>query len=150
KVVDRIRRSATRLNKMIDDLLDVSRIEARRMSLDRVETDLASFLDDAVERLSALAPGHPVRFQARVRPARALVDALRLEQVLGNLIVNAAKYGLPEDEIAIELAIDDSEYTVAVRNRGNGIEAAEMPKLFQRFTRSDKTRTGSGPGLGVG
>jgi PAS domain S-box-containing protein len=150
KVVDRIRRSTTRLNKMIDDLLDVSRIEAHRLSLERVETDLASFLDDAVERLSSLAPGHPVRFQARVRPARALVDALRLEQVLGNLLSNAAKYGLPEDEIAIELVRYGSEYRVAVRNRGGGIEAAEMPKLFQRFARSGKTRSGSVPGLGVG
>src|SRR5262249_5653602 len=150
KVVDRIRRSTTRLNKMIDDLLDVSRIEAHRLSLERVETDLASFMDDAVERLSSLAPGHPVRFQALVRPAPALVDVLRLEQVLGNLIVNAAKYGLPEDAIAIELAKYGSEYKVAVRNRGGGIEPAEMPKLFERFSRSERRRDGQVPGLGVG
>jgi signal transduction histidine kinase len=150
KVVERIRRSTARLNKMIEDLLDVSQIEARRVALERVETDLASFMDDAVERLSSLAPGHPVRFQARVKPAPALVDALRLEQVLGNLISNAAKYGLPEDEISIELARYGSEYEVAVRNRGGGIEPAEMPKLFQRFSRSEKTRGGTVPGLGVG
>jgi signal transduction histidine kinase len=150
RVVERIRRSTTRLNKMIDDLLDVSRIEAHRLSLERVETDLASFMDDAVERLSSLAPGHPVRFHARVRPAPAFVDALRLEQVLGNLISNAAKYGVPEDEIAIELVGCGSDYKVAVRNRGGGIEAAEMPKLFQRFARSGKPRSGSVPGLGVG
>jgi PAS domain S-box-containing protein len=150
KVVDRIRRSATRLNKMIDDLLDVSRIEARRLSLERVETDLASFMDDVVERLSSLAPGHRVRFQALVRPAPALVDALRLEQVLGNLISNAAKYGLPEDEISIELTRYGSEYKVAVRNRGGGIEPTEMPMLFQRFSRSRKTSGGTVPGLGVG
>jgi len=150
RVVERIRRSTTRLNKMIDDLLDVSRIEAHRLSLERVETDLASFMDDAVERLSSLAPGHQVRFKALVRPASALVDVLRLEQVLGNLIVNAAKYGLAEDEIAIELAAYGSEYKVAVRNRGGGIEPAEMPKLFERFTRSEKRRNGQVPGLGVG
>jgi signal transduction histidine kinase len=135
---------------MIEDLLDVSQIEARRLSLERVETDLASFMDDAVERLSSLAPGHPVRFQARVRPAPALVDALRLEQVLGNLISNAAKYGLSEDVISVELVRYGSEYEVAVRNRGGGIEPAEMPKLFQRFSRSEKTRSGTVPGLGVG
>jgi PAS domain S-box-containing protein len=150
RVVERIRRSTTRLNKMIDDLLDVSRIEAHRLSLERVETDLASFMDDAVERLSSLAPGHPVRFQALVRPASAFVDVLRLEQVLGNLIVNAAKYGEPKDEIAIELARYGSEYRVAVRNRGGGIEPAEIPKLFERFSRSEKRRNGQVPGLGVG
>jgi PAS domain S-box-containing protein len=150
KVVDRIRRSTTRLNKLIDDLMDVSRIEARRLSLERVETDLASFMDDAVERLSSLAPGHRVRFDARVRPAPALVDVLRLEQVLGNLISNAAKYGLPGDEISIELARHGAEYKIAVLNRGAGIEPTEMPKLFQRFSRSEKMRSGSVPGLGVG
>jgi signal transduction histidine kinase len=64
--------------------------------------------------------------------------------------VNAAKYGLAEDEIAIELAAYGSEYKVAVRNRGGGIEPAEMPKLFERFTRSEKRRNGQVPGLGVG
>jgi PAS domain S-box-containing protein len=150
KAIDRIRRSTTRLNKMIDDLLDVSRLETRRLALDRAETDLASIMDDAVERLSLLAPGHPVQFQARVRPAPVLVDPVRLEQVLGNLIANAGKYGQPEKEILVELTASNSDYEVAVVNRGVGIQSTDMPKLFQRFWRSDTTPSGSNHGLGLG
>jgi PAS domain S-box-containing protein len=150
KVVDRIRRSAMRLNSMIDDLLDVSRIEARQLSLTRVETDLALLTEDAVERLSSLAPGHVVQFRAQVKPALALVDSARFEQVLGNLISNAAKYGAPGDEISIELIRFGAEYKVAVTNRGGGISAEDIAKLFQRFTRSETTQSGSVPGLGLG
>jgi len=150
KVVDRIRRSAMRLNSMIDDLLDVSRIEARRLSLRRVEADLAALTEDAVERLSSLAPGHAVRFRALVKPAPALVDAARFEQVLGNLISNASKYGAPGDEISIELIRFGSEYKIAVTNRGGGIAPDDMAKLFERFTRSATTQSSSVPGLGLG
>ena len=149
KLIQRIHRATTRLNKMIDDLLDASRIEAHRLDLEPVETDLASLMDDAVERLSSLAPGHPVRFRAQVRPAPVLVDSVRFEQVLGNLISNAAKYGQPNEEISIDLAKHDSAYAVAVVSRGRGIALADMPRLFHRFSRSDTTR-GSIPGLGLG
>jgi PAS domain S-box-containing protein len=150
KVLDRIRRSAMRLNSMIDDLLDVSRIEARQLSLTRVENDLAVLTADAVERLSSLAPDQSVRFRALVKPALALVDAARFEQVLGNLISNAAKYGAPGDEISIELIRFGSEYKVAVTNRGRGIAPEDMAKLFERFTRSETTPGTSVPGLGLG
>ncbi|HET6959452.1 MAG TPA: ATP-binding protein, partial [Vicinamibacterales bacterium] len=150
KMIERIRRSTARLNMMIDDLLDVSRIEARRLQLTRVETDLASLMDDAVERLSSLAPGHPVQFVARVRPAPVLVDSGRFEQVLGNLISNAAKYGQPSEKISIDLAKDGADYVVTVINRGRGIASSELPKLFQRFWRSERTRGSARPGLGLG
>jgi PAS domain S-box-containing protein len=150
KVIERIRRSTGRLNAMIDDLLDVSRIEARRLQLQRVETDLASLMDDAVGRLSSLAPGHPVEFHAGVRPAPVLVDSLRFEQVLGNLISNAAKYGQASERISIELDASGDEYIITVINSGCAIAPAEIPKLFQRFWRSEGIRGSSAPGLGLG
>jgi PAS domain S-box-containing protein len=150
KVVDRIRRSAMRLNSMIDDLLDVSRIEARRLSLNRVEADLAVLTEDAVERLASLAPGHAVRFRPLVKPAPALVDSARFEQVLGNLISNAAKYGWPGGEISIDLVRFGSQYKLAVTNRGRGIAPADLTKLFQRFSRSETTQSSSVPGVGLG
>jgi signal transduction histidine kinase len=107
-------------------------------------------MDDVVERLSRLAPGHPVRFHAGVRPAPALLDAVRLEQIMGNLISNAAKYGEPTDEILIDLSRYGFAYKVAVVNHGHGIDPVDMPKLFQRFYRSEMTRSSSIPGLGVG
>src|SRR4029077_136473 len=86
-----IRRATEHLNKMIGDLADVSQIEARRLNLDRVETDLATWLGDAVDRLSLLTGGHHVRLTKTATSAVAFVDAVRIEQVLGNLISNAVK-----------------------------------------------------------
>ena len=150
KLVEHIRRSTTRLNRMINDLLDVSQIDARRLALEPAEADLAALLDDAVERLADLAPGHPVLLRVRVRPASVLVDAARIEQVLGNLISNAAKYGEPGGEITIDLARSDGAFEVAVINRGRGIPPTVLRTLFQRFTRSERMRAEGIPGLGLG
>ena len=150
KVTERIRRSTSRLNTMINDLLDVSRLEARRLSLERTKTDLASLIEDAVDRLSSLVPGRRIRLGVHVRPAPAWVDAARFEQVLGNLISNAGKYGEPEGEIAIELATQGSQFKVSVVNAGGGIPPEEIPALFERFARSKTTRGSGVPGLGLG
>jgi signal transduction histidine kinase len=150
KVIDRIRRSTRRLNTMINDLLDVSRIEARHLALERTPTDLAAWLDESLDRLSRLAPANPLRLRTLVRPAPVFVDPARIEQVLGNLISNAAKYGQSQAEITIELAQPDAEFEVAVTNRGPGIVAADLPNLFQRFRRSDATRGSGISGLGLG
>jgi signal transduction histidine kinase len=78
------------------------------------------------------------------------VDSARIEQVLGNLISNAAKYGEPQAEIAIELAQHGMEFEVAVSNRGPGILPDDLPNLFQRFRRSDATRGSGISGIGLG
>jgi PAS domain S-box-containing protein len=150
KVVGRIRRSTRHMNKMIDDLLDVSLIEARRLSLACEETDLATWIDDAVERLSSMASGHPIRLSKPGGPTAAFVDAGRIEQVLANLISNAAKYGEPGAEIGIRLARTGDEFEVAVTNRGRGILPADLSQLFDRFSRSKDARGSGVAGLGLG
>lgn len=150
RAIERIRRSARQMNKMIDDLADVSLIEARRLKLDCAETDLARLLEDAVDRLSRLAGGHPVRLSKTIDSAPAIVDAARIEQVLGNLITNAAKYGEPGGEIGVRLSRSGDDSEVAVVNRGRGIPAADLPKLFERFSRREASRQSGVPGLGLG
>jgi PAS domain S-box-containing protein len=149
KVLARIRESTKRLNRLIEDLLDVSLIEARRLTIDRVETDLAAFLDDAVDRLSVLAPGHRVRLSKLVDPAPVSVDVTRIEQVLDNLVSNAAKYGQLGADIRLVLAARESSFEVAVVNSGIGIAATDLRSVFQRFARS-KERHRNVPGLGLG
>jgi PAS domain S-box-containing protein len=150
KVIDRIRRAGQHLNKMIGDLADVSQIEARRLNLDRAETDLVRWLGDAVDRLSLLTGGHPVRLATNVASAIAFVDAARIEQVLGNLVSNAAKYGEPDAEIELRLSQRGQDFEFAVTNRGRGISAGELPRLFERFSRGDTTGRSHVPGLGLG
>lgn len=149
KVLNRIRQSTRRLNTMIDDLLDVSLIEARRLHLEREDADLAVLLDAAVYRLAPLAPGHRVRLSIGVASAPVFADAARIEQVLSNLISNAAKYGEAGADIGIVLAQTGAEFEVAVISRGPGIATADLPRVFQRFARS-QPRRGGAPGLGLG
>jgi signal transduction histidine kinase len=149
-VLGRIRQSTTRLNRMINDLLDVSRIGASRLALERTETDLVPWLDEAVGRLALLAPGNPVRLRTEVRRAVASIDPMRIEQVLGNLISNAAKYGEAGAAITIRLESAGAYFEVGVSSRGLGILPTELPMLFHRFSRTDAARKGAAPGLGLG
>jgi signal transduction histidine kinase len=149
KTIDRIHRSTQHMNKMIGDLADVSRIEAHRLDLDLSETDLAIWLDDVIDRLSLLAKGHPIRISKRLESAVAFVDTERIEQILGNLISNAVKYGDPGAEIRIRLSQTDGEFEFAVTNHGPGIRAEELPQLFERFSRSEASRQMPGLGLGL-
>jgi PAS domain S-box-containing protein len=150
KAISRIQRATQHLNTMIDDLADVSQIETRRLKLDRSETDLAAWLGDALDRLSLLTGGHPVRVSKAVTSAVSFVDAGRIEQVLGNLISNAIKYGDPHAPIELRLSQRGQDIEFAVKNHGRGIPADELPRIFERFARGDTIRHGHMPGLGLG
>ena len=150
KLVEHVRRAASRLNRMINDLLDVSLLDARRLALDPAETDLAALLAEAAERIADLAPGHSVRLRLGIRRAPVFIDASRIEQVLHNLVSNAAKYGDPGGEITIDLAQSDGQFEVSVIGRGQGIQPTALKTLFQRFTRTESARARGIPGLGLG
>jgi PAS domain S-box-containing protein len=150
KVLTRIRESTKRLNRLIEDLLDVSLIESKRLTVHCAKTDLVALLDVAVDRLSLLAPGHRVRLRKLVESAPSMIDTTRIGQVLDNLVSNAAKYGELGADITIELARHDAEFEVAVISRGPGIAPADLPRVFQRFARSERERRRGVAGLGLG
>ena len=150
KVLTRIRESTKRLNRLIEDLLDVSLIEAKRLTVHCSEADLAGVLDVSVDRLSLLAPGHRVRLRKLVDSAPVMIDTTRIEQVLDNLVSNAAKYGEIGADITIALERHGAEFEVAVISRGPGIAPTDLPRMFQRFARSERERRRGIPGLGLG
>jgi PAS domain S-box-containing protein len=150
KSVARIQRSATHLDAMIHDLLDASVIDAGRLLLNRKATELVSWLEEAVDRVAVLASGHHVRIERQARDVHAAVDQLRLERVMSNLISNAAKYGEPGKDIVVTVARHDSMLEIAVTNHGRGIPPAELPKVFDRFVRTEATRATRVEGLGLG
>ena len=145
----RIQRSATHIDAMIKDLLDASVIDAGRLTLNRQLTEVVSWLEGTLDRIAALAPGHHVRLDRRVPRFEADIDQLRLERVMSNLVSNAAKYGDPDSPILVTLARRDTVLEIAVTNHGRGIPPQELPKVFDRFTRSHSTRT-KVEGLGLG
>jgi PAS domain S-box-containing protein len=147
KAVERIRSAAKRLSRMIEDLLDASRIEAKRLSIDPRPFDLRALVDTAVE-------GHregpsPLRVAVHGE-TMAFVDPDRILQVLDNLISNATKYGRPGADIQIDCVDRGLVLEVVVTNQGAGIAAEELPQLFSRFGRTRDARAERTPGIGLG
>jgi len=148
--VEHIRTASRILGRMVSDLLDMSRIEARRLALQKEDLDLAALTDSVVERLTTVTAPHPVRVEALGNVGIVPVDAARFEQALGNLLSNAAKYGEPQGEILVRLVRQENIVEVAVTNRGVGIPAADLMHIFDRFYRTSQARAENKPGAGLG
>lgn len=148
ELLERVRECARRLGRMINDLLDASRVEAERLSIEPRLGDLGALVDRTVSQLSPALTDHTVGVTGAA--AEAWFDAGRVQQVLENLLTNAAKYGRPGTPIGVELATRETEVEVAVSNEGPGIPADELARLFSRFSRTHGARASGRPGLGLG
>jgi signal transduction histidine kinase len=147
KAVERIRSASRRLNRMVEDLLDASRIEAKRLSVEPRAMDLRAIVDNVVE--SHRDGAGPIRVVAEGE-TWALIDPDRIHQVLDNLLSNATKYGRPGTEIRIDCLDRDEVLEVVVTNQGPGIASDELPRLFSRFGRTREARAERTPGIGLG
>jgi PAS domain S-box-containing protein len=148
--IERIRRSAWGLARMVDDLLDVSQMEAERLQLDRKWIDLRAIVRTTIDDLAMVAGGLHVAVSASDDLSPVFADPVRIQQVLGNLLSNAMKYGDRQSEIVVRLDQYRHQVEVSVSNRGRGIPADELSRLFDRFTRSRATERSGTPGLGLG
>jgi PAS domain S-box-containing protein len=142
--------SATRtLERMVNDLLDMSLLEAHRLRLERKRIDARVMVDESVEQLRSLS-GARITVDGNGPPMSVFVDPMRMAQVLGNLISNALKYRDPNTSIDVVLNRTEREVEIAVTNHGPGISPDDMPRLFDRFVRSKQTQGSGVPGLGLG
>ncbi len=149
EVADTIARAAARMNRMIEDLLDLSRLEAHRLELQRRTTDLVSLVRTAIEPFGAAAGSHPpeLRVTGTIPPVN--VDPDRIAQVMENLLSNAVKYGTNVEPIVVTLGATPDETSVSVSNAGPGIPPDDLPRLFGRFVRVDDGK-GTIKGIGLG
>lgn len=150
KAIERIRAGAKRLDAMIEDLLDASRIEAHRLKIEKREVNLKDLVCEIVERAGALTRGHSVHVEVQGKIPTIMADPNRIEQVLMNLLSNAGKYGDPGTEIRVVLAQRDGEVEIAVSNRGKDLTPEDLSKLFTRFYRTQRAQTSTTQGLGLG
>ncbi|HUX85574.1 MAG TPA: ATP-binding protein [Chloroflexota bacterium] len=150
RALHHIRLASHRLNSMVRDLLDVSRIEAKHLTLGSRSLDLSSLVQGVVERMSEVMGDHRVRIETDGTPAPVRGDPSRIEQILTNLLTNAAKYGNPRTDVVVRLAHESGFATIAVTNQGPGITSSELPHLFDRFYRANEARFRQVGGLGLG
>ncbi len=150
KQLDRIEAAGRRLSAMIDDLLDATRLEARRLVVSPKATDVAALAREVCERTANLTAGHPVSVYASGISRKAWADPARVEQVIVNFVSNASKYGAPGTEIRVDVDERDDGIEVTVTNHGRGIAAEDLPRLFQRFMRSRESVDAGTTGIGLG
>jgi PAS domain S-box-containing protein len=148
--VDEIQGAATRMNRMIHDLLDISRLEAKKLSLNLGKLRLGVAVQAAVDRAALTAPGRP--FEIRVADAvpEVLADPDRVAQILDNLLSNAVKYGADGTPIAVSIEVTEGAAAVAVTNEGAGLTPEMRTRLFQRFHRSAEGALAGVKGIGLG
>jgi PAS domain S-box-containing protein len=149
---DVIERQVQQLGRLVDDLLDVSRISRGKLQLQRDRVALAEIVAHAVEawRPTIDARQHTLTVTLSEEPVLLDADPLRLAQVLGNLLANAAKYTEPGGKIEIAARIDGPLVELAVRDSGVGIPAEMLDRVFDLFLQVERSITQAAGGLGIG
>ena len=153
--VDIIERQCRHLTRLVDDLLDVSRVSRGKIKIQRTLLDLAKVVQQAVETSRPLldARRHVLSITLPPEPVHVLGDLTRLAQVVANLLNNAAKYTDEGGDIRLSVEAEPGEPTwaaIRVRDNGRGLDAASLGKLFDLFFQVDGNLDRSDGGLGIG
>ncbi len=145
-------RQLAHMVRLVDDLLDVSRISRNKMELRRSRVLLADAISSAVEtaRPAIDAGGHELTISLPAEPIYLDADLTRLAQVFGNLLTNSAKYTERGGRIWLTATPDDDHVTIAVQDTGIGIPANALPTLFDMFSQVERSLEHSAGGLGIG
>jgi CheY-like chemotaxis protein len=145
-------RQVSHMVRLIDDLMDVSRLTRDRLELQRADTTIAQVLDAAIEtcRPGVEAAGHHLEVTLPAESLPVHADRLRLAQVFGNLISNSTKFMDAGGTIRIDARREGDEAVIAVTDSGAGIAAEDLPRLFEMFTQVRREHGSRNGGLGIG
>jgi CheY-like chemotaxis protein len=149
---DMMARQINHLVRLVDDLLEMSRISRGTLVLQRQRVELANVVRNALETSDPLIKAARHRLEVRL-PERALWvdgDPVRLAQVLSNLLNNAAKYTDPGGAISVSVAVHGSNAAISVRDTGTGIGPELLPRVFEMFSRGEQSAGRGDAGLGIG
>jgi signal transduction histidine kinase len=140
---------ATQLNRMINEMLDLDRMESGRIALNLDRVDLNEALARAAEQVRPNAPGHQIRLQLGEGIPKLLADRDKLTQVITNLLTNAVRYSPEGGEITVDSHLEGECAHVRVTDEGVGIQPEALEKLFEPYTRVESQSTryiqGTGP-----
>jgi PAS domain S-box-containing protein len=146
RALDVIERNAQRQAQLVEDLLDVSRIAAGKMKIERRPVALAPIVRAAVDSIAQQARARSIEIETEIEEATVLADPKRLEQVVWNLLTNAVKFS-PEGGTVLVRSRVDASATIEVIDRGRGIASEFLAHVFERFSQEER---GEKLGLGLG
>jgi signal transduction histidine kinase len=142
--------AAERMRKLVDRLLDISRLSSGRLELERAPTDVAATVRTVAGMFEELSARKiRVHVPRHADGARANVDALRVEQVVANLLDNASKYSPQEAPIEVDVTENRHAVCIAVRDHGDGVPEDQHEQIFEPFHRATNDKPGVGLGLHV-
>ncbi|HET8539975.1 MAG TPA: PAS domain S-box protein [Anaeromyxobacter sp.] len=147
-----IERQTQHLTRLVDDLLDVTRIARGKIELRRVRADLRDVVRRTAEDLRSIVESRGVALRVEVPPSPVFtqIDVTRVAQAIGNLLHNAAKFTRHGDSVTLSLASDDASARIRVEDTGAGIDAQLLPRIFTAFVQGERTLARSDGGLGLG
>jgi signal transduction histidine kinase len=144
-----VRTQVERLDRMIDDLVDATRIEAGELEIRKVRTDACVLAEEVVQLFAATSPHHKLKLDCPGKAVLLDADPSRLAQVLNNLVSNAIKYSPDGGEVIVQVREADDEVVFCVSDEGIGMSEKELEEIFQPFRRVGVSRE-SIPGVGLG
>jgi signal transduction histidine kinase len=152
RYLDIAQRDVRSLSALIDDLFQMAQLDSVGIPLDRAESSLADLISDTLESFSTLAKQQGVRLEGRADPGvdPVLMDTQRIGRVLNNLVGNALRHTPPGGQVEVHAKRMEKGVEVSVRDTGEGIRAEDLPHIFERFYRGEKSRSRTTGGSGLG
>jgi two-component system CheB/CheR fusion protein len=148
RYLDLVQEHLRNLQRLIEDLLDVGRLQEGKLTLRRDPVDLVALVQSLAEAVEVTTPEPPLQLDLTPGPLVVQGDATRLSQVLLNVVNNAARYAPQSPQILVRLRREDGAAVLEVQDEGPGIPERALPHLFERFYRA--SQQGGQGGLGVG
>ena len=148
-MLEQVQHDADRVTRLVAELLDISRLETGRLTLRRQLVDVGTLVEQVLEKVRMMEAALQVDVVFEENFPRVYADPDKIEQVLTNLVENAAKYADPTG-MRVQGTVGDGEVAIAVTDKGAGIPESDVPRVFTKFYRRAETRpTGSGLGLWI-
>ena len=150
ETLEACQRASQRMRKLIESLLELARLDAGQEQMKRTDFDLAQTVRDCVVSVRPLADGRSVKIHCELPPLKCMGDSERLAQVITNLFTNAIQHNREGGEVRLAAQSQNGTVMLAVSDTGRGITAEDLPHIFKRFYRGDKSRTTSNDNAGLG
>jgi heavy metal sensor kinase len=150
ETIEACQRAAQRMRRMIEALLQLARLDAGQETMQRLPFDLAAAARESAEMLAPLAAERGLKLETSLAPANCMGDSERVGQVITNLISNAIHYSKAGGEIRVSTELQGGMAVCRVADNGIGIPAEDLPHIFDRFYRVDKSRSREKGGTGLG